>query len=317
MKYSNFSELNQKITEHFLAGEFQQALELADSQAGNFPQERPLVDYWKMCALARVGDKRRAVEVAEKFHQDGLWYGEAMWRITPSFKSLQGDADFEKLVAKSLEIHSMDADSLKPVLLEFKPENPSKGFPLLIALHGNQQSAQKTLPFWNPAIDAGAALVVPQSEQAMFKGAYIWDELETSFRQVKACFDSVKKRIEFDPGRVVLAGHSMGGLTAIQMAMTGELPVRGFIANGPALPFEDAPEELDKAVAFAREKGLRAYFIMGENDVDIEQDAVRAFSGKMKSAGIPCELEIVPGATHEYSSNYDTALLRALKFIVS
>ena len=315
MKHTIFANLEQKMIEHFQAGEYQQALELMEREGRNFPANRAMADYWIMCAAARVGDKARVIAVAETSHRDGLWYGEAMWRMTPSFKSLQGDVDFERLVAKSIELQSADSESVKPVLLEYTPKNPLKDFPLLIALHGNQQSAAKTLPFWSPAIGSGFALVVPQSEQVMFKGAYIWDELETSFRQVQDCFDSVKQWIDFDPKRVVLAGHSMGGLVAIQMAMTGQIPAIGFIANGPALPFEDAPEELDKAIDFSKECGLRAYFIMGEKDVDIDQDAIRSFVEKMKSAGIACELDIVPGVTHDYDPKYDAAFLRALKFM--
>lgn len=305
------------MIEYFQAGEFQQALDLVESESRRFPQDRPLMDYWRMCAAARVGKKQHVVEIAEKFFHDGFWYGEAMWRLTPSFKPLQGDVDFEKLVTKSVEIQSADLESAKPIQLEYTPENPPKDFPLLIALHGNQQSAEKTLPFWGSVRDAGFALIIPQSRQAMFKGAYIWDELDTSIRQVKGCFDSVKQRIEFDTSKVVLAGHSMGGLVAIQMAMTGEIPVRGLIANGPALPFEDAPEELELAIAFSKKQGLRAYFIVGEKDVDIEQEGVYELFEKMKSAGISCELEIVPGATHDYNPGYDVALLRALKFIDS
>jgi dienelactone hydrolase len=310
-----YQDLNRKMTEHFQAGEFQQALDLVEREGGRFPDNRPLVDYWTMCAATRVDNRARMYEVADKFHNDGFWYGEMMWRMTPSFKLLQGEAEFERLVAKSAKIQSNDVFSRSPIMLEFSPRNASKKSPLLITLHGNQNTANGTLPFWNPAVDAGFVLAVPQSTQAMFKDAYIWDDLDASFKRVKNCFDALKKESEFDPKRVILAGHSMGGLIAIQMVMTGELPVRGFIANGPALPFEDAPEELEKALASAKKNGLRGYFIMGDKDDLIERDAIRAFVEKMKSAGIPCELEIVPGATHDYHSNYDAALLNALKFV--
>jgi predicted esterase len=317
MKFSTFGELNQKMTEHFQAGEFQQALELIEQEGRHFPHDRPLVDYWTMCAAARVDNRSRVYEVAENFHRDGLWYGEMMWRMTPSFKSLQGDLDFERVVARSLEIQSKDSPAGSPLTLEFFPKDATKETPLLIALHGNQSTANKTLPFWKPSVEEGFMLAVPQSTQAMFTNAYIWDNLDVTFQQVKDCLQSLKEKTTFDPDRVILAGHSMGGFAAIQMALTGELAVQGLIVNGPALPFEDAPEEFETALTSANERGLRAYFIMGDRDVDIEQDAIRIFVGKMKSAGIPCELEIVPGATHDYNSDYDAALIRALKFINS
>lgn len=313
MTFSTYGELNQKMIEHFQKGEFQQARDLVESVGEDFPANRPMVDYWKMCASARLDDRVRVFEIARDFHADGLWYGEMMWRMTPSFKALQGDAEFERLVTESQELQEQDVQD-ESVILKLMPEHISKETPLLIALHGNQNTATNTLPFWRGAVNAGFFLVVPQSTQPIFKGAYIWDDLETSFGQIKLVYESLRE--EF-PHRLVLAGHSMGGLIAIQMALTGELPVHGLVVNGPALPFEDAPEELEKVLSSAKERGLRAYFIMGEKDTDIEQDAIRAFVEKMKSAGIPCELETVPNATHDYNPAYDEALKRALQFVNS
>lgn len=317
MTFSTYGELNQKMIEHFQKGEFQQALELIEHEGKKFPANRPMVDYWNMCAAARVGDRARVVEVANAFHEDRLWYGEMMWRITPSFKSLQGDEQFERLVAESRKLEEQDSTEGGPVILKLLPEHVSKEMPVLIALHGNQNTAVNTLPFWRSAVNEGFALVVPQSTQPIFKDAFIWDDLDSSFAQVKAVYESLNGELAFGPNRVILAGHSMGGLIAIQMALTGYLPVRGLIANGPALPFEDAPEEFEKALVSAKERGLRAYFIVGEKDTDIEQDAIKAFSEKMKAAGIACELEMVPGATHDHHPGFDAALLRALKFVNS
>jgi len=317
MTYSTYADLNQKMIEHFQSGEFQQAFDLIEHEGGKFTAERLQVDYWRMCSAARVDNCAHVVNVADQFHKVGLWMGEIMWRLTPSFKSLQGDAEFERLVTESQKLHAQDAPSDNPVVLKLFPKKPSKKTPLFIALHGNQNSAAGTLPFWKPAVDEGFVLAVPQSKQAMFKGAFMWDDLDVSFEQVKTCLETMKKEIEFDESRVILGGHSMGGFVAIQMALTGELPVHGLIANGPALPFADAPEALENALISAKERGLRAYFIMGDKDVDIEQGAIRVFVDKMKSAGIPCELEIVPGATHDYNPSYDAAIINAVKFINS
>ena len=317
MTFTTYAELNQKMLEHFQSGEFQQALDLIEREGGKFIAERLQVDYWRMCSAARVDNRAHVVKVADQFHKEGLWMGDILWRLTPSFKSLQGDSEFERLVTESQKLQAQDAPSDNPVTLKHLPKKVSKKTPLLIALHGNQNTAAGTLPFWKPALDEGFALAVPQSTQAMFKGAFMWDDLDVSFGQVKTCLETMKKEIEFDESRVILGGHSMGGFVAIQMALTGELPAHGLIANGPALPFADAPEALENALTSAKERGLRAYFIMGDKDVDIEQDAIRVFVEKMKSAGIPCELEIVPGATHDYSSNYDAAIVNAVKFINS
>lgn len=315
MTFSTYAELNQKMIGHFQQGEFQQALELIEKEGASFPANRPLVDYWKMVSCARLDDRKRVIEIAENCLKDGVWFGEMMWRRSPSFASLHGDADFERIVASSLALQEKDSPPSEPVVIKHFPTDYSKKSPLLIALHGNQNTAEGTLPFWRASVDSGFLLAVPQSSQAMFKGAFIWDDLEVSFRDVKACYESLMSEMDFDEQNIVLAGHSMGGLIAIQMALTGEMPVHGLVVNGPALPFGDEPEELDRLLPSARERGLRIYFVVGEKDTDIEQDEIRAFAEKIKSAEIPCELETVPAQTHDYNFAYDVPLQRALEFV--
>ena len=64
MKHTIFANLEQKMIEHFQAGEYQQALELMEREGRNFPANRAMVDYWIMCAAARVGDKALVIAVA-------------------------------------------------------------------------------------------------------------------------------------------------------------------------------------------------------------------------------------------------------------
>lgn len=315
MSFSTYAALNEQMIKHFQSKEYQQALDLISHEGSSFPKERPLVDYWIMCSAARLDNHTLVYEIAEKFLADGLWYGEVMWRQTPSFQKLQGVAEFERLVAASQKAMEADPSSSESVLLKYLPENHSSKSPLLIALHGNQRRAMDTIPFWEPAVSQGVMLAIPQSSQAMFKDAYVWDDLDRSFADVKACYAKLKAETGFEESQAILAGHSMGGFIAIQMTLTGMLNLRGFIANGPALPFMDTPDELDALLPSVRERGLRGYFIVGENDVDIEPDEIRAFAEKLKTAGIACELETVPGATHDYNPAYDAALARALDFV--
>jgi dienelactone hydrolase len=268
-----------------------------------------------MCAAARVGNQALVYQIAEQALAEGFWYGEVMWRQTPSFQPLQGDPDFEHIVAASRAAEAQDTPAAAPPLIMRLPEDHSSASPLLVALHGNQRTATATLPFWQAASAQGWVLALPQSTQAMYKSAYAWDDLAASFAAVQADFAKLKELTTFDASRVALAGHSMGGLVAIQMALAGALNVRGFVANGPAAPFLDAPEELKALLAPARERGLRGYFILGAQDTDINADEIHALAAQLQSAGIACEIETVPQATHDYAPVYDAALLRALAFV--
>lgn len=315
MSFPTFISLNKQLTKFFQNKQYAEALDLITREGPHFPANRMMADYWRMCAATRVGNYPLVYQIAGQSIADGLWYGEMMWRQTPSFQPLQGNPDFERLVAASRALEEQDVSTAQPTMLIHLPKNHSPAPPLLIALHGNMHTAADTLPFWQPALAQGWVLAVPQSTQPAYKRAYIWDDLEVSQTSIQAHFAQLQEQIAFDAKRVFLAGHSMGGLVAIQMALTGSLNVRGFIANGPAVPFLDTPEELDALLPSARERGLRCYFIVGEKDSDIPLDDVRSLAGKLESAGIPCKSETIPCATHDYSPEYDSALSRALAFV--
>ena len=312
MPFATFTELAEKMGEHFQNKQYAEALELILAEGDNFPDDRMDADYWKMVSAARVGNKQLLLEVARKSLTDGLWYSEFLWRQSPSYAPLQGDPEFEQIVAESLEAQKRDMPS-EPVVITKLPANHSDQSPLLIALHGNQSSAAKTSPFWEPAILDGWAVAIPQSNQAMQKDALGWDGLETSFAYVKERFDALD--IPFNSKKVVIAGHSMGGFVAIRMALEGMLPVRGFIVNGPGVPYLDEEEKLQKILSQAKERGLRGYFIIGDKDDAIFADKVVELAEKIKAAGIPCEVEIIPDATHDHNPAYDPALCRGLAFV--
>lgn len=312
MSYKTFAELAQKMVEYFQNKQYAEALELILTECDNFPDDRMDADYWKMVSAARVENRKLVYEIAHKSLADGLWYGEFLWRQSPSYAPLQGDPEFEQIVAESLDAQKRDMPS-EPVVITKLPANHSDKSPLLIALHGNQSSAEKTRPFWEPAVLDGWVTVIPQSNQAMQKDALGWDGLETSYACIKERFEALD--IPFDSKRVIIAGHSMGGFVAIRMALEGMLPVCGFIVNGPAVPYLDEEEELEKILPHAKERGLRAYFIVGEKDDDIFIPKVIELAEKIKAADIPCEVEMIPDATHDHNPAYDHALRRGLIFV--
>ena len=198
------------------------------------------------------------------------------------------------------------------------PKGHSENSHLLVALHGNNSTAEETLQFWAEAATEGWVTVIPQSPQAGDNDAFVWNNnIEQSKSYVITQFEEIKENISFDPQHVVIAGHSMGGLIAAESAIEGLIPVCGFVVIGPAVPFWDRSEELEKLLPEAHERRLRCYFILGEYDNAIFADKVIELVNKIKSANIPCELETVPNANHDYSPAYDTALQRGLAFVSS
>jgi pimeloyl-ACP methyl ester carboxylesterase len=315
MTFPTFDALSAHLVTLFQSQQYAEALEVANRETPNFPGDRPWGDYWRMCAAARVGDRPLLYQIAEQALADGLWYGETLWRRTPSFQPLQGQPEFERLVAASHEREVQESPPGDPVLLTRLPDNHSAASPLLVALHGNQGSAEATLPFWQAAVAQDWAVALAQSSQAMYRGAFVWDDLERARADVLAHFERLPGQLAYDANRVVLAGHSLGGLVAIRLALQGEVKVRGFVANGPATPFLEAPDELEALLGPARERGLRGYFILGSQDNAINADEIHTLAAKLRAAGLACKLEVVYGPAHAYAPAYDPALKRALAFV--
>lgn len=316
MPYTTFNQLTEQLVQHFQNQRYAEALELIMTEGGNFPEDRMMADYWKMVSAARVENRKLVYEVARKSLADGLWYGEVLWRQSPSYAPLQGDPEFEKIVADSLEAQSRDKPSTEPIVIIKTPLNHSAKSPLLIALHGNQSTAKGTLPFWESAVLDGWVTVLPQSNQTVFKGAFAWDDLEKSKAYIVRQYDALVKNTAFDEKQVVIAGHSMGGLIAIQTALEGLIPIRGFVVNGPGVPYLDEPEELDKLLISTRQRGLCGYFILGQQDDVINIPEVESLAEKMKAAGIPCQVEVIANSTHDHNPAYDPALRRGLAFVL-
>ena len=249
----------------------------------------------------------------------GFWYGETLLRKSPSLQPLQNNARFEKLVERNQEQQLKDQEQLFPLItLRSKGgcQDDEHPCPLLVALHGNGSSAQTSVDFWKPAASAGWLVGIPQSSQAMWKDAYVWNDLDIARAEIEQHFNLLKRQYAVDPRRSVLAGHSMGAEVAIWLALTGALEVQGVVAIAPGGPFMDNPDDWsDLAQAYSGDK-LSVTLIYGTADTSIPQANIPVLAEILQNAGIRCELEILPGVGHEYEPAYIAPFLRGLNFII-
>jgi predicted esterase len=319
MVISNFDDLRERVQLHFQNSEYKSALDLTAEYSSQFPEQFPLLHYWRICSAVRLGDQPQALSLLQEVLDQGYWYGEVLLRKSPSLKPVQGLDEFEKLVEQNREKRLENQSSLYP-LITMRPEGAcqsgSSPCPLLIGLHGNGSIAQASVDFWKTAANAGWLVGVPQSSQAMWKDAYVWDDLEISKREIRQDYENIIHQYAVDQDRVVLAGHSMGGEVAIWLAVSGEIQACGFIAVGPGGPFLDELNNWQDVINQNQGRTLRGYIIVGENDSTISHTSIRILVDMLNSAGIDCELEVLPGIGHEFVPDFEPALLRGLEFIL-
>jgi dienelactone hydrolase len=318
MEFANFKDLQKRLQVLYQNKEFVVALDLATRQFDRFPENRILLYYWRITMAVRTGDIPMSLRLLQEALTSGIWYGETLLRKSPALKALQGLPEFEKLVDLNQELEKEDQQQLFP-LITLRPEGRcqqgSDACPLLLALHANSSNAQGSMDFWKPAATAGWLVAAPQSTQAIWKGSYIWDDREITESEIRKYYSLLRGGYSINPRCTVLAGHSMGGETAIWLALKNVIETIGFIAIGPGGPLVD---ELDSWEPIVRENlagNLRGYIITGEADTEISHQNIRNLVERLDQAGISCKLEIIPGAGHDYVPEYDACFLRALEFL--
>lgn len=318
MEFLTFEELQTRIQELYSETEFKAALDLATQQTERFPEHAHHLYYWRIVMAARIGDTEQALQLLEEILATGFWYGEVLLRRSPSLKGLQGMPAFERLVQRNRQLQEAEQEHSFPLItLRSQGQCAAGGdpCPMMLALHANASNARETVEFWRPAASAGWLVAVPQSTQAMWKDAYVWDNRETAEREIKKHYASLLDQYAVDPDRCILAGHSMGGETAIWLALTGRIPARAFIAFAPGGPLVDDLESWVPLIQENENFGLRGYIIMGDEDNSIPQDNVEQIVEMLNRGGIPCELERVPHAGHDFDPAFEFSLLRALEFV--
>ena len=319
MAETSFEEFQEHIQELYQRQEYTRAYKLAEENATRYPEQTPVVNYWRVCMAVRVGKQDEALELLSDVIKSGFWYGETLLRKSPSLQPLQGNPRFENLVEKNQEQQEKDQDQLFPLITlrsRGSCQDDEHPCPLLMALHGNGATAQSSVDFWKPAASAGWLVGIPQSSQAMWKDAYVWSDLEVARAEIEQHITLLRRQYAVDAGRTVLAGHSMGGELAIWLALSGALEVRGIIAVGAGGPFMDNPEDWHELIEAFTGDPPRMYLIYGEGDRTIPQHNNHVLAGMLQKAGFACEIESLPGVGHEYDPAYIAPFLRGLKFLL-
>jgi predicted esterase len=314
-----FADLERQLYQLYQNSKYAQALDLATREASRFPTEAWLVAYWRICLASLVGEMALALQLLEEALAAGLWYAEAQLREDPDLQPLQGLPEFEQLVEVCRKRQAEAQAQAAPALITLQPEDQCQArlqpCPLLLALHGNYRTAEDSVGFWRSAVSNGWLLALPQSCQVGGPDGYIWNDQDWAVREIQEHVATLCEQYAVDPDRVVVAGFSRGGGLAIWLALSGTIEARGFMAVGPGGPYMREPDKWVPLIEVSQGRGLRGYMVVGEQDIFC-YESTQALAAMLRSRDIPCELEVHPNLGHDFPSEFQQSLTRALEFIL-
>lgn len=301
-----FSMLTEEMTHFYRSGDYAAALNVVDERSENFPEQVARITFWRVCLLSLCKRAEDAIGVLAKGLDEGLWWHESLFRDS-DLDNIRELTRFRELAAKSHEIWSIEKKKIQPDCSILVPSGAGP-YPLLIGLHGYGGNKDSNLKYWQIACDKGWLVLMPQSLQPLYPGAYFWDTPESSVDTILFHLDQVRRSHAIEADRILVAGMSQGGGLAALAGLSPEIQAVGSISLATwwesAAPFE---------AAVKKGKPTRAYFITGLNDHTLERS--REIQAILKDHQIPVQEEVHPDLGHEFPPDFGMSFDEALKFL--
>ncbi|HLO14611.1 MAG TPA: hypothetical protein VK206_07270, partial [Anaerolineales bacterium] len=258
MEQMTFRELTDELMRLYPQGKYVEALEVVEQNADRFPEELARTVFWKMCLLSLCGRADDVISVFRQGLDSGLWWAERQFTDT-DLDAVRDLPEFKRLMTISIENYRQAQKQIKPQRALLIPDSYQSTLPLLIALHGGGGNKDWNLKDWEVARQRGWLVLLPQSTHCIFPNAYWWaEDPNQRVRDIQIHLEEILQRYPVDAKRIVIAGISQGSGMAIYTALSGRIPVRGFISV--AVGWSNV-NDIEAVVPYTRD--VRGYFVIG------------------------------------------------------
>jgi predicted esterase len=302
-------EVEQQYHHLYQIGAYAEGLELVTREAHVFPEHAQKVVYlWRIDCACRLEDRELALRLLDEAVQTGYWYANLL--EDDDFTLLHSDPEFQRLARICDARRAQAMAEAVPVIHTFAPHGQPAPYPLLLALHGANATAEAD--HWMAAVSHGWFLGAPQSSQVFSPGRYTWNDWDWALQEVPQRFATICAECPVDLNRVVLAGFSQGGGLAAWLALSGRIRVRGLILVGPFLV------NVDNLIPTLEEHApydLRACLVAGARD-EYCHGVAQQLAKLLPKYGIECQLDVYADLEHSFPLDFERKLPAALDFVI-
>ncbi len=263
-EYKDFSEVDEKLLMLARNEKPDKALKILNNVRDKFPANEYQTINW-LVYFNRITEKYdECLNLWEEGHRKGYFFG-----IIPSelrYQVFYDNLRFIKIAEKDAQLLETSLEKSKTIYEIRTPDNytPDKKYPILFALHGGRENIWHAKTQWqSDKLFSNYIIVYMQSYLYDDYISYGWDVDDPRGRKYfQEIFTEVKEKYSIDSTGVIIAGLSAGGYIGCDITFNNIIPITGYIGVCTGLP-ENL--NLDKIRA-ARDRGLKAFLIAGEND---------------------------------------------------
>jgi pimeloyl-ACP methyl ester carboxylesterase len=308
MSGMTFTNLINKAMGLYREGKFWEGYLLMTAHADRVPRNDAQVYDFRASLACRAGrpELGRAL-LEEAVFEKGCWYTSKYLLKDEDIKPATELPGFQRLVDVCAEREREAKAAARSELVILKGKGTEERKPLILMLHGNMQNAAIAQEDWSAALEAGYEVAFVQSSQIAFYEAFVWDDIDTGVKDLKAAYGSLRAQGELEGREVVLAGFSAGARLALYALLNGLVDVKGAILVGPWLP---EVEDWLPQVAALSGKGI--FTLIGDQDTECLSGAKR-LADALDCAQLPNLLHISKGIGHDYPEDFGNILPLAMR----
>ncbi|KAA3661340.1 MAG: hypothetical protein DWQ04_16750 [Chloroflexi bacterium] len=313
MSHLTIVEVEEQYLQLVAEGTYEEALTLITKEAHKFSDfsyhAEKVVYYWRLRMAALLKKADLVLQLLDEAVGKGHWFSGLA--EDEEFELVHNSPEFVRLTGLCEERRRVAMETAVPILKTKQPPHDPP-YPLLLALHGNNSVVDEFGEYWETAVSHGWFLGIPQSSQSYQTGKPSWVDWEWSLQEIRQHYDTLCTNYPINTQQQVLAGFSMGGGLATELALSGEIKVNGLLLIAPFL--NDANSMVPYLEARCFPSDMKAYIVASEHDEYCCNIAQR-LAELMTHHKITCHLEIYPDLGHSFPPPLQSKLPVVLSFL--
>ncbi len=257
------------------------------------------------CCYSLLNIKDSAIIWLKKAVNLGLY----MIEEAPELNNIKNTPEYKALLSKAkMLLEEAKKKEWKPLVFPPKNYDPSRKYPLFIALHGYGGSPKNfTRRLHKFLTEKGYVFMAPYGTEVYGLKSFGWGDVKKCEEKILKEIEEIRKKYSIDEENIILLGYSQGGSRAFSIGLRYPEIFKGLIIAAGYFKEEDVKDYLENL----KGKNLKVYIMVGEKDEKVKESNIKA-KEILKKYGVKVHLEIYKGVGHAFPGDPEKEIKKYL-----